>query len=116
MASRRCASIQLIAGKTVRVRCLLMSDVPKSIKCWLYTTAESLMIMADVSWGRSSQTKTRANSSAVLFVTLFVPKAVGRGCTRESKGIVGRFIHGFVGCELFIVVIVTLSSACAVVG
>ena len=35
VASRRCASIRLIAGKTVRVRYLLVYDVPNSSKCWL---------------------------------------------------------------------------------
>lgn len=44
---------------------------------------------------------------------------MGKGCIRESKGIfiVGRSIHGFVGCELLIAVIVTLATTvCAVVG
>ena len=74
------------------------------------------MIIARVSWRRSSLAKTRVKSSVVLCVTLFVTYAVERDCTRESKGIIGRFIHCFVVYELFIVVIVTLTAVCAVVG
>ena len=74
------------------------------------------MIIARVSWRRSSLAKTRVKSSVVLCVTLFVTYAVERDCTRESKGIVGRSIHCSVGCELCIVIIVTLAAVCAVVG
>ena len=35
VASRRCASIRLIVGKTVKVCCLLVYDVPNSAKYWL---------------------------------------------------------------------------------
>ena len=35
VALRRYASIQIIAGKYVRVRCLLVYDVPNSTKRWL---------------------------------------------------------------------------------
>ena len=41
VASRRCASILPIAGKTVRVHCILVYDVPNSAKCWRCTTIES---------------------------------------------------------------------------
>ena len=47
----------------------------------------------------------------MLFMIVFVPYAVVRGCTRESNGIVGRSIHDLVGCELFITVMVTLVAA-----
>ena len=74
------------------------------------------MMMAGVSAGRSSLAMIRASSSAVLFVTLFVPYAAGKGWTRESIGIVGRSIHGRVGWELLRAMIVTLAAACAIVG
>ena len=51
------------------------------------------MMIADLLTGRSSHTTIRARSSAILFVILFVQYATGRGCTRDSNGIVGRSIN-----------------------
>ena len=74
------------------------------------------MKIAGVFSGRSSHAMTRARSLAVLFVTLLVSYAVGRVCTRARSGIVGISIHGVVGCELLIAVMVTLAAAREIVG
>ena len=58
----------------------------------------------------------RASSSAVLFVVVFVSYTAGSGWTRESKGIIGRSIQSYVGCELLIAVMVILATACTRVG
>ena len=58
----------------------------------------------------------RASNYAVMFATLFVPYAMGKGWKRESNGIVGRFIHCCVGWELLRAVMVTLAATCARVG
>ena len=116
VVSSRCATIRLIDGNTVLIRCRLVYVRPSSTRCWLCTIAESQMTIAGVFSGRSSHTMTRAKSSAVLFVTWLVPYAAGRGCTRERTRIVGRSIHCVVGCELLIVVMVTLAATWAIVG
>ena len=36
---------------------------------------------------------------------------MGRGCTRESKRIVGKSIHGFTRCELLMAMIIILTTA-----
>ena len=74
------------------------------------------MMIAGVSGDMSSQARIRASSSAVLFVTAFVPYAAGSGWTRERSGIVGIDIQLRVGWELLIAVIVTLATARATVG
>ena len=71
---------------------------------------ESFMIMAGMMGGMSSHTRIRASSSAVLFVTLFVPYTAGRGCIRESIGMVSRCIQFLNGFGLLIVVMVTLAN------
>ena len=72
--------------------------------------------MTSVLSGRSSQATTRASSSVVLFVMLFMTYTARSGWTRESKGIVGKFIQSCVGYELFIAVIVILAAVCTRVG
>ena len=74
------------------------------------------MIIAGMFAGMSSQAMIRAKSSAVLFVTSLVPYAAGRGWTRVRRGMVGRSVHGRVGCELLMAVTVTLAVALATVG
>ena len=72
--------------------------------------------MVGVSRGRSSHAMMRVSSSAVLFVILVVPLVTSRGCTRESKGTVGKSIQGLIVCELLIVLIVTLEAIRTIVG
>ena len=50
-------------------------------------------MIAGLLTGSSSHTRIREKSSTVLFVTLFVQYAAVWGCTRDSKGIVGRSIN-----------------------
>ena len=74
------------------------------------------MVIAGVFDRINSQAKIRANSSAVLLVTLLVPYTAGRGWTRERSGIVGSSVHGWGGCELLIAVTVILADVLATVG
>ena len=69
------------------------------------------MISAGVLCGSISHARTRASISAVLFVTLDVPYAAGRGWTRERIGMVGRCIQFRDGVELLMAVMVTLATA-----
>ena len=74
------------------------------------------MMIADMFAGISSQAKIRANSSAVLLVTLLVPYTAGRGWTRVMSGIVGSSVHDWEGCELLMAVTITLADALVTVG
>ena len=69
------------------------------------------MMMTGVWAGRSSHTRIRVSSSAVLLVTVLVPYMAGRGWTRESSGMVGRSTHGIGGYELLMVVMIKLAVA-----
>lgn len=66
------------------------------------------MIMIGVWGGMSSHARTSLKHSTVLFVTLCVPYAAGRGCTCERIDMMGRCIHFLDGLELLIAMMVTL--------
>ena len=72
--------------------------------------------MVGVLGGMSSYTRIRANSSAILVVTLFVPYTADRSCTCESISIVDRCIQFLDGFELLIAVMVILTAAYAFFG
>ena len=74
------------------------------------------MMIAGIFDGINSQAKIRANSSAVLLVTLLVPYTAGRGWTRERIAIVGSSVHNWEGCELMMAVTVTLVVALVTIG
>ena len=58
----------------------------------------------------------RASSFAMLFVILFVLYVAGRYCTRESRYIGSKSIHGFVRFKILTITIVTLSAVYAIYG
>jgi len=66
------------------------------------------MMVAGVFAGTSSHAKS--------FVVFLVPYTAARGCARKSSGIAGSSIQDRDGCELLMVVTVTLAFALATVG
>ena len=73
-------------------------------------------MIAGVWTGRSSHTRIRADSFAVLLVTVLVPYMASRDWTRESSGMVGRSIHTIDECELLMTVMGTLDIIWDIVG
>ena len=73
-------------------------------------------MIAGVWTGRSSHTRIRADSFAVLLVTVLVPYMASRDWTRESSGMVGGSIQNIEGYELLMIVMTTLAVTWDIVG
>ena len=69
------------------------------------------MMIAGVWGGIISSAKIRSRSSALLLVGALVPNDTGRGQTRVSRGMVGRFVQDCELIELLMETKATFASA-----
>ena len=69
------------------------------------------MMIAGVWGGIISSAKILSRSSALLLIGALVPNDTGRGRTRVSRGMVGRFVQDCELIELLMATKTTLASA-----